>query len=154
MSKTQPQILDVSVGFTYTWDASKPDAEKVVRGSVKIDGVPVTATGTYRVAIDEFIAGGGDNFIALKNGTDRETGEVDHDALVRYFSAHNPLDPRRATASPGYIRDYTRRRVSALGTSQATGPGTGFLKTSLNRRFVEFGSERWLRSKPYVTVCD
>jgi 5'-nucleotidase len=93
VGKTRPQILDVSQGFTYSWDASKPDAEKVVRGIVKIDGVPVTATGTYRVAIDEFMAGGGDNFTALKNGTDRETGEVDHDALVHYFSAHDPLDP-------------------------------------------------------------
>jgi 5'-nucleotidase len=93
VGKSQPQILDVSRGFSYTWDASKPNPEKVVRGSVKIDGVPVTETGTYRVTVDDFMAVGGDGFTALIQGTDRRTGVVDHDALERYLETHNPLEP-------------------------------------------------------------
>jgi 5'-nucleotidase len=89
----QPFILGVSRGFTYTWDASKPDAQKIVPGSVKIDGVPVTPTGTYRVTIDDFLAGGGDGFATFKAGTDKRTGGVDHDVLERYFTTHTPLAP-------------------------------------------------------------
>jgi 5'-nucleotidase len=93
VGKSRPQILGVSHGFTYTWDASQPDDRKVVRGSVKIDGVPVTETGTYRVTVDEFMAGGGDGFTALTQGTGRRTGDVDHDVLEHYLEAHDPLEP-------------------------------------------------------------
>jgi 5'-nucleotidase len=90
---SQPFMLGVSRGFTYTWDASKPDAQKIVPGSVKIDGVPVTPAATYRITIDEFLVQGGDGFGAFKSGTNKQTGGVDHDVLERYFEAHVPLAP-------------------------------------------------------------
>jgi len=93
VGKSRPALLGVSRGFTYAWDASQPDAQKVVRGSVAINGVPVSATGTYRVTVDDFMAGGGDGFAAFTHGTDRRTGGVDHDVLEQYLAAHAPLDP-------------------------------------------------------------
>lgn len=93
VGRSRPFVLGVSRGVTYTWDASKPDPGKVVPGSLEIDGVPVTAAGTYRVTIDDFLAGGGDGFAAFKAGTNRETGGLDHDVLEHYLEAHAPLAP-------------------------------------------------------------
>ena len=49
-----PRILQVSNGFTYTWDASQPDGSKVVAGSVMIGGVAVDAGTNYRVTVNSF----------------------------------------------------------------------------------------------------
>jgi 5'-nucleotidase len=85
-----PRIMAPSAGFTYTWDESDPACDgdgKVVTGSVAIDGVPVVADQSYRVTVNSFLADGGDNFSALREGTDRLGGAVDLDALVAYFAA-------------------------------------------------------------------
>lgn len=86
-------MLEVSHGFTYTWDASKAPGSRIVAGSVAIDGVPVTAIGLYRVAMNNFLAAGGDGFSALAGGTDLIGGDIDLDALVNYFQASSPISP-------------------------------------------------------------
>jgi 5'-nucleotidase len=90
-----PRILQVSDGFTYTWDFNEPDGAKVVPGSVQIGGVPVVAGTDYRVTVNSFLADGGDNFATLVDGTNRLGGEVDLDALVTYFGDNTPpgVDP-------------------------------------------------------------
>ena len=50
-----------------------------------------------------FLADGGDNFTALRQGTDRLGGALDLDALVDYFAANSPVEPGsvdRITAVP------------------------------------------------------
>ena len=42
---------------------------------------------------NSFLAEGGDNFQVLVEGTNRLGGEVDVDALVRYFGANSPVSP-------------------------------------------------------------
>jgi 5'-nucleotidase len=87
------RLLQVSNGFTYSYDYSKPAGSRVTPGSVKINGVPITDTGTYRVAMNNFLASGGDGFTAFNEGTDPLGGAVDSDVLVDYFLKHSPVAP-------------------------------------------------------------
>ena len=94
VGQTSPKILEVSRGFTYTWDASQPDGtNKVVDGSVKLNGVPIDKTKTYRVEANNFVAGGGDGFKIMTQGKNLYTGPVDVDAFTAYIKAHSPLTP-------------------------------------------------------------
>ncbi len=87
------RILQVSNGFTYTWDAAAPTGSKVDPTSIMIDGVTVDPAAGYRVTVNSFLADGGDNFSVLVDGTDRLGGEVDLDALISYFGANSPVAP-------------------------------------------------------------
>ncbi|MEV0038218.1 bifunctional metallophosphatase/5'-nucleotidase, partial [Streptomyces sp. NPDC050804] len=60
-----PKILQVSKGFTYTLDMTKTGADRVVTDSVRLNGEPIDPAKTYRVAMNEFLGGGGDGFAAL-----------------------------------------------------------------------------------------
>ncbi|HET7328840.1 MAG TPA: bifunctional metallophosphatase/5'-nucleotidase, partial [Nocardioidaceae bacterium] len=51
--------LGVSEGFSYTWDSSKPQGERVVPGSMELNGQPIVADQTYRVSTLNFLAEGG-----------------------------------------------------------------------------------------------
>ena len=88
-----PRILQVSNGFTYTWDAAQADGSKVNPATIMIGGVVVNPGDSYRVTVNSFLAAGGDNFSVLVDGTDRLGGEVDLDALVSYFGANSPVPP-------------------------------------------------------------
>jgi 5'-nucleotidase len=93
VGQSSPRILQVSDGFTYTWDASQPDGSKVDPSTIKIGGVVVDPGAGYRITVNSFLADGGDNFSVLPEGTDRLGGEVDLDALVTYFGNHSPVAP-------------------------------------------------------------
>jgi len=87
------RILQVSNGFTYSWSASAGACSKVDPASISINGVTVDPNATYRVTVNSFLADGGDNFLVLRDGTDRLGGEVDTDALEKYFAANSPIAP-------------------------------------------------------------
>ncbi|WP_405429116.1 bifunctional metallophosphatase/5'-nucleotidase [Micromonospora sp. NBC_00617] len=76
---------------------------RVVRGSLTIGGTAVDTAATYRVTVNNFLAGGGDGFSALTGGTNLVTGLIDLDAFVAYLTAKSPvsaptLDRIRTTA--------------------------------------------------------
>jgi 5'-nucleotidase len=84
-------ILQVSNGFAYSWS---PNATPhVVPDSVEINGVPVDKSASYRVAMNNFLASGGDGFTVFNEGTDPLGGEIDLDALVNYFMHNSPVGP-------------------------------------------------------------
>ena len=87
------RVLSVSRGFSYSWDASKPVGQRVVPGSVTLNGQPVTATSSVRVTVNSFLASGGDNFTTLRQGRDARTGMMDIDALEAYVKANPTLVP-------------------------------------------------------------
>ena len=87
----QNRILQVSEGFSYTWDADAPVGSKV--SDMTLNGVPIDLNASYRVTVNSFLADGGDNFTALRQGTDRLGGALDLDALVDYFAAYSPVEP-------------------------------------------------------------
>jgi 5'-nucleotidase len=87
------RVLQVSEGFTYTWDAAAAIGARVDPSSIAIDGVTVDPALPYRVTVNSFLADGGDRFPVLISGTDRLGGEVDLDALVTYFELNSPIPP-------------------------------------------------------------
>ena len=94
------RILQVSDGFTYTWDASAPEGSRVDPDTIKVGGITVGPGDSYRVTVNSFLADGGDNFTVLHDGTDRLGGEVDIDALVTYLARTRRSHPVRRTGSP------------------------------------------------------
>ncbi len=55
--------------------------------------MPLDPAASYRVTVNNFLADGGDNFTALRLGTERLGGAVDTDALEDYFVGNSPVAP-------------------------------------------------------------
>ncbi|MFE5089973.1 bifunctional metallophosphatase/5'-nucleotidase [Streptomyces sp. NPDC056638] len=96
-NEASPKILQVSKGLTYTLDMTKTGAARVVTDTIKLNGAAIDPAKTYRVAMNEFLAGGGDGFAALGQGTDKLVGASDLDLFNAYLAAHStaaaPLAP-------------------------------------------------------------
>ncbi|MFE7142721.1 bifunctional metallophosphatase/5'-nucleotidase [Streptomyces sp. NPDC057644] len=96
-NEASPKILQVSKGLTYTLDLTKSGADRVVADSMKLNGEAIDPARTYRVAMNEFLAGGGDGFPALGEGTNKLVGASDLDLFNAYLAAHSsaaaPLAP-------------------------------------------------------------
>ncbi|WP_200306773.1 bifunctional metallophosphatase/5'-nucleotidase [Streptomyces adelaidensis] len=95
-----PKVLLPSSGLTYTLDLTKSGADRVVVDSVKLNGAAIDPAATYRVATNSFLAGGGDGFTTLGQGTNDLVGEDDLAALEQYLlansSAATPIAPPAA----------------------------------------------------------
>ena len=92
----RPRILQVSKGFSYAWDDTKPFGERVVADSISLNGTPVDPAGSYRITVNNYLSTGGDGFTALKEGTSQQFGVYDADALYAYFQANSPISPAAA----------------------------------------------------------
>jgi 5'-nucleotidase len=86
---TNTKILQVSNGFSYTYAATAP-GNRVVPGSVKLNGVAIDPLASYRVAMNNFLGAGGDNFTVFNEGTNTLGGMIDLDALVQYLMKNDP----------------------------------------------------------------
>ncbi len=86
-------VLQVSNGFTYTWNPAGPLGDKVDPNTIKIGGVTVDPAASYRVTMNSFLAGGGDDFPAFNLGTNLAVGPDDLVALQAYLGANNPYTP-------------------------------------------------------------
>jgi 5'-nucleotidase len=94
LNQARARVLQVSKGFSYGWDNSKPPGSRVVPGSLRLNGAAIEPEQKLRVTVNSFLAGGGDNFTALKqDGQDVRTGEMDVDALERYVSTQGTITP-------------------------------------------------------------
>jgi 5'-nucleotidase len=89
----RPRILQVSKGFAYGFDPSKPAGARIDAGSLKLNGVAIDPARPYRITINNYLALGGDGFTALKDGTDAQFGKFDDEALFAYVKANSPLAP-------------------------------------------------------------
>lgn len=83
------KILQISNGVSYTFDPAAAIGSRI--SDVTINGAPLDLKATYRVTINNFVAGGGDGFAPFALGTNRVTGAIDLDALTAYLTAHDPL---------------------------------------------------------------
>lgn len=84
-------LLSVSEGFTYEFDPNATWGDAVDADSIMLDGEVIDPEGEYVVAVNSFLAGGGDSFYGFTNGTDPVTGPVDVDAFADYIGANSPV---------------------------------------------------------------
>ncbi|WP_457030468.1 bifunctional metallophosphatase/5'-nucleotidase [Kitasatospora sp. P5_F3] len=89
LNTAAPKILQNSKGLTYTLDLNKTGADRVPADSVKLNGAPINLTANYRVAANEFLAGGGDGFPTFAAGTDKLVGASDLDLFAAYLGANS-----------------------------------------------------------------
>jgi 5'-nucleotidase len=89
----RPRILQVSKGFSYSWDAAKSFGERVLADSLSLNGQRIDPAQNYRVTVNSYLAVGGDGFTTLKDGTAPRVGAYDADALYGYFKANSPIGP-------------------------------------------------------------
>ncbi|MET9911233.1 bifunctional metallophosphatase/5'-nucleotidase [Streptomyces sp. NPDC006476] len=92
-----PKILQPSANLAYTLDLTKTGADRVVTDSIRLNGAAVDPAATYRIATNSFLAGGGDGFTTLGQGTNDLVGTDDLAALEKYLTANsspaNPIAP-------------------------------------------------------------
>lgn len=93
----RPRILQISKGFSYSWDSTRPSGAHIDAASMKLDGAPIEPEKTYRVTINNYLALGGDGFVAFKQGANAQLGPYDNDALFAYFESHSPIAPAAPT---------------------------------------------------------
>jgi 5'-nucleotidase len=94
LNQPRPRVLQVSRGFGYRWDASKPPGERIVPGSLRLNGAVIEPQQHLRVTINSFLASGGDNFTVFQHdGQDARTGMMDIDALERFVAAQGTVAP-------------------------------------------------------------
>ncbi len=91
----QPKFrpLQLSEGLSYAYDLTQPIGQRVVAGSLTLRGEPLRMDARYRVAMNMFLATGGDGFPAFAQGQILQRGAIDHEALVAYLKAHPGLVP-------------------------------------------------------------
>ena len=85
------RIMLPSANVHYQW--TTVGGPQVVDGSVSFDGgaTAISKTASYRVAVNNFMADGGDNYTVFRSCTEPLGGEIDLDAFTRYLGAHSPL---------------------------------------------------------------
>ena len=92
--------LGVSQGFAYVFDATRPVGDRIL--SMTLDGAPIVADQTYKVAANSFLASGGDNFGAFGAATGHaDSGRVDLQVFVDYMAANSPVAPPAEQRSVG-----------------------------------------------------
>ncbi len=100
------RIMGVSAGFSFTWDATKPRGERVIAESMKLNGTTMRPNLQYRVTANSFVAGGGEELTAFREGTERQVSVLDLEALVSFLIA--------ASANAPYVVPPTGLRISRL----------------------------------------
>jgi 5'-nucleotidase len=86
-----PNILSPSHNVRFAYDLSRPAGQRMVL--LTVNGQPVRDDAVYRVAINNFLGGGGDNFTLFRDGAEPSGGLPDVEALEAYLSAAGTLTP-------------------------------------------------------------
>lgn len=92
-SAGQNRVLQVSKGFTYSYDSTAAKGSKVDAASIKLNGVTLDPAKTYRVTMNSFLSTGGDGFVAFKSGINvlQLPNVVDVEAFSTYLKANPGL---------------------------------------------------------------
>lgn len=85
----RPNLLMPSANFRFSFDKSKPDGQRIV--AMTLNGRPIDPARTYRVAVNNFLASGGDNFTLMANGRDPVDAGLDLDATEAYLATNPPV---------------------------------------------------------------
>jgi 5'-nucleotidase len=85
----QPNFLTPSANFRFSYDKSRPVGHRIV--AMTFDGKSIDPARSYRVAINNFLASGGDNFTLLAGGRDPIDAGLDLDATEAYLATNPPV---------------------------------------------------------------
>ena len=98
-SAERPTMLMPSRGFVFAYDLSRPAGQRIVE--MRLNGRRIDPNRRYRVAVNNFLASGGDNFTVLAQGTNTADAGLDLDALEAW------LKPGASVPELGRIKDRT-----------------------------------------------
>jgi 5'-nucleotidase len=98
-SAGRPNLLTPSGNFRFSYDKSRPAGQRIV--AMLLNGKPIKPATTYRVAINNFLASGGDNFTQFADGREPVDGGLDLDATEAYLATNPPVP------SLGRVTDLT-----------------------------------------------
>ncbi len=84
-SNDRANMLFPSDGFFFTYDLSRPPGARIVE--MRLHGRAIQPPAQYRVAVNSFLASGGDNFTVLTQGTNATDAGLDLDALEAWLKA-------------------------------------------------------------------
>ncbi len=88
-----PRVLKTS-GLSYEWSPARPVGHRIV-AACDAERRPLDPSRSYRVTVNDFLAGGGDGFAAFKHSEVEGAGLLDSDALARYLSSgRGPISVR------------------------------------------------------------
>lgn len=130
-SATNTRVMIPSVGFTYSFDGSKPCDQRVSNVQLTVNGLTSTlvdANGavldplrTHRVTVNNFMATGGDGYTTFLNGTNLLGGAQDIDALVAYFAQFKAPNAAYDPANPALGKPRISRINAPAGATCPTG---------------------------------
>ena len=92
-------VLAPSAGFTYDVDLARASGDRIV--AMRLVGKPIDPAANYRVALNNYVASGGDGLTVFTGGADvTDKGIVDLDALVAWIApGRTPPLPNRVNLS-------------------------------------------------------
>ncbi|MDP9898426.1 bifunctional metallophosphatase/5'-nucleotidase [Variovorax ginsengisoli] len=102
----RPRVLMVSEGFHYAFDLQRAPGERI--SELRLNGVALQADGRYRVAMNSFLAAGGDNFTVFTEGTEVLGGAPDLEALERHIHAQDRAGHGAPAPATDRILNLTR----------------------------------------------
>ncbi|MFF2275682.1 ExeM/NucH family extracellular endonuclease [Agromyces sp. NPDC058126] len=118
--------LGVSAGLEVVYDPTAAAGSHVT--SVSLNGEALDPAAEYKVVANSFLAAGGDNFFTLGKGTGRaDTGKVDLEAMVDWFTANKTATPDQAQRSVGLVLP-----APANGTAYVAGETVELALSSLD----------------------
>jgi 5'-nucleotidase len=87
------RILQVSDGFSYRYDSTRPFGQRIDRSSMQLNGKPIVPSMTYRLVTNIYLWDGGDEMSALREGRDAVFVGVDYDVLADFLVNNSPVEP-------------------------------------------------------------
>lgn len=118
--------LGVNAGLEVIYDPTAAAGSRVTH--VSLNGVELDPAANYKVVANSFLAAGGDNFFTLGKGTGRaDTGKVDLQAMVDWFTANKTATPDLAQRSVGLVLP-----APANGTAYVPGETLNLALSSLD----------------------
>jgi 5'-nucleotidase len=62
---------------------------------MKLNGAQIQPDLQYRIAANSFLAGGSEGMLVFRDGTERQVGMLDLEAVVAFLSANSPYTPAK-----------------------------------------------------------
>ncbi|CAN7372239.1 5'-nucleotidase C-terminal domain-containing protein [Trinickia sp. LjRoot230] len=107
-------VLQPSNGLRHRWDPRQPKGQRIEKGSLTLHGVPIEDDQVLNIVVSEFLAGGGDGFSVLKEGTGQASFSSDRDAARHYLcaKAQHDVDETRIQRSGSGVGGPDRPNVT------------------------------------------